>query len=96
MSEYLNKVFKKNPEINYEKRDSRIVLWIPCPGTQEKRYFYALQGNVSFCIWELINGRLTGKDILNNIIERFRIALEEAEADLVEFLRQLETIKAIV
>jgi hypothetical protein len=46
-------------------------------------------------IWELIDGERTVRDILDAILEEFEVSREEAEADLVAFLRQAEQVGAI-
>ena len=47
-------------------------------------------------IWELIDGTNSVKDIKHRILDEFDVPPAEAEKDLVEHLRLLEGIKAIL
>ena len=46
-------------------------------------------------IWELIDGEKRVADIRDVLIEEFEVSAEEAEADLVELLQQLEEFGAV-
>jgi len=46
-------------------------------------------------IWELIDGKATAGQIKDRIVEEYEVAPEQAEADLTEFLSQLEHMKAV-
>jgi hypothetical protein len=47
-------------------------------------------------IWELIDGKIKVGEIKGKIVEEFEVTPEEVEKDIVEHLRQLEGIKAII
>ena len=47
-------------------------------------------------VWELIDGKNTVRDIRDAIVTEFAVDEDEAEEDLVELLRDLESISAIL
>jgi hypothetical protein len=47
-------------------------------------------------VWELLDDRLTGRELCESIVEEFEVEPAQAEADVLEFLRQLEEIDGIV
>jgi len=46
-------------------------------------------------VWEHLDGEKTLLDIKNMIVKEFEVSSEEAEEDLVEFVRELREIEAI-
>lgn len=46
-------------------------------------------------IWELIDGKRKIKNIKSVVLQEYVVDEEEAEKDLLEFLSQLEEIKAV-
>jgi hypothetical protein len=46
-------------------------------------------------IWELIDGAMSTEQIRNILVTEYEVTPEQAEADLSEFLSQLEQIKAV-
>ena len=51
---------------------------------------------VAAFVWEQLDGTRTGSSVLDAIVERFEVARERAEADLLELLETLVAVKAIV
>jgi len=47
-------------------------------------------------VWELMDGQLTGRELCDRIAEEFDVEPAEAEADVVEFLRELQEVDGIV
>jgi hypothetical protein len=45
--------------------------------------------------WELIDGHRQASEIRDLIVAEFEVGSEEAGADLVEFLQQLESVGAV-
>ena len=41
-------------------------------------------------IWELINGQATGRELVEAVRNEYDVGAEEAERDVVDFLRSLE------
>jgi hypothetical protein len=46
-------------------------------------------------IWELIDGERSIEDITDLIVEEFAVETENAAADLIAFLRELERVGAV-
>ena len=51
---------------------------------------------VAAFVWEQLDGTRTGSSVVDAIVERFEVAPERAEADLLELLETLVAVKAIV
>ncbi|TET24447.1 MAG: PqqD family protein, partial [Candidatus Aminicenantes bacterium] len=51
--------------------------------------------DVAARIWELIDGKMKVREIKDKIIEEFDVTPQEAEKDLVEYIKQLEKIEAV-
>jgi len=51
---------------------------------------------VGASVWELLDGQTPLADIRDAIVQEFDVSHEEAEADLVAFVQQLERVGAIV
>ena len=47
-------------------------------------------------IWELLDGKTKVSEIKERLVEEFEVLPEEAEKDLLEHLRQLDAIEAII
>jgi hypothetical protein len=47
---------------------------------------------VGSIVWELIDGKKQVKEISEHIIKSFKVSKEEAEEDLIDFIKQLEEI----
>ena len=53
-------------------------------------------GGTGVRLWELIDGQLTGRDLRDRMVEEFEVEPDQAEADLIEFLRELQEIQGIM
>ena len=53
-------------------------------------------GGTGVRLWELLENRLTGRELCERIVEEFEVEPAQAESDVLEFLRQLEEIDGIV
>ena len=47
-------------------------------------------------VWELLDGQKTLGDIRDTVMEQFEVSTQEAQADIYEFIGQLETIDAVI
>jgi len=47
-------------------------------------------------VWELLDGHKTLADIRDTVMAQFEVSTREAQADIFEFISQLETIDAVV
>ena len=88
--------FRKHPNIVARKICDEIIL-VPIKeniGDLEDS-IYSLKGQVSNRIWDLIDGKRTGRETGKKICEEFEVSAQQAQDDLREFLAQLEKIGAI-
>jgi hypothetical protein len=47
-------------------------------------------------IWEQLDGRTPGTEVVKRLVERYEVERREAEADYLHFLAQLREVKAVV
>jgi len=91
----LDKVYKKSDSIVFRKIADEFIL-VPIRQNVGDLESICTLNDVAARIWELIDGKMKVKEIKDKIVEEFEVAPEEAEKDLIEYLRQLEGIKAII
>lgn len=91
---YLEKCFEKDSSIVYRKIADEVILVPIRRSVGDLESIYTLN-DVGARIWELIDGKKQVNWIRDIIIEEFEVSEEEAEADLIEFLQQLEGIGCI-
>jgi hypothetical protein len=51
---------------------------------------------VGALVWELLDGQKTLGDIRDTVVAQFKVSTQEAQADICEFISQLETIDAVI
>ena len=51
---------------------------------------------VGALVWELLDGQKTLGDIRDTVVAQFEVSTQEAQADICEFISQLETIDAVI
>ncbi len=93
-TDYLTKCFAKDPSIVSRKIADEFIL-VPIQqkaGDLESIY---TMNEVGARTWELIDGKKQVSEIRDEIVQEFEVSPEEAEADLVEFLQQLEKVNAV-
>jgi hypothetical protein len=92
--DYLTRCFVKDPSVVSRKIAEEFILVPVKQKAGDIDGIYTVD-EVAGRIWELIDGKRSLQEIGNIITEEFDVASKEAEADLVEFLRQLEQIGAV-
>jgi hypothetical protein len=93
-SAYLERCFAKDPSIVAREIADEFIL-VPIRQTSgDLESIYTLN-DVAAHIWELLDGRRSVGEIVEAIVAEFEVEPEEAEADLEEFLQQLEHIGAV-
>ena len=92
--DYLERCYEKDPSIVHRNIAGEAILVPIRRNVADMESIYTLDGVGAF-IWELIDGQRTVGDIKTAILEEYKVAPEVAEADLVEFLQQLQAIGAI-
>jgi hypothetical protein len=91
---YLDGRYCKNPNIVSRQIGDEFILVPIRRDVADLESIYTLSGT-GVRIWELIDGRLTGRDLRDRIVEEFEVEPEQAEADLIEFLLELQEIDGI-
>lgn len=91
----MNKVYKKCDSIVSRKIADEFILVPIRKDVGDLESIYTLD-EVAAHIWELIDGKRKVKEIKEKIVDEFEVTSEEAEKDLLDYLKQLEAIKAII
>ena len=91
---YSRKRFSKDPAIVSRVIADKYILVPIRQAVVDMDCIYTMD-EVAGCIWELIDGKRTLEEIRDVIVEEFEVDPLEAEADLVEFVQQLELAGAI-
>lgn len=92
--DYLERCYEKDPSIVHRNIAGEAILVPIRRNVADMESIYTLDQLGAF-IWELIDGQRTVSDIKAAILNEYDVAPEVAEADLVEFLGQLQVIGAI-
>jgi len=93
-SAYLERRFAKDPSIVARKIADEFILVPIRRKAGDLESIYTLN-EVAARIWELVDGQKRVHDIRDVIVEEFEVGPEQAEADLVELLQQLEQVGAV-
>ncbi len=94
--DFLEKVYnKKSDSIVSRKIGDEFILVPIKQDVGDLESIYTLNETAAR-IWELIDGKIKVRDIKDRIVQEFEITPTEAERDLIEHLRQLEGIRAII
>lgn len=91
---YLEKRFRTSDSVVSRKIADEFIL-VPIQSKSGDLDFIYTLNEVGGRIWELIDGQNQLIDIRNKIIKEFEIGPDQADADIIEFLEQLEQIKAV-
>ena len=91
---YLERRFGRDPSIVSRKIADEFILVPIRPKAGDLESIYTMN-EVASRIWELLDGEERVEGIRDAIVEEFEVSPEEAEADLVEFLQQLEQVGAV-
>jgi hypothetical protein len=91
---YLEKCFVKDDTIVERKIGDEFILVPIRQRAGEVESIYTLN-EVAARVWELIDGQRRAGEIRDVVVAEFEVSPEEAEADVVEFLGQLEHVRAV-
>jgi hypothetical protein len=92
---YLERRYGKNPHIVSRPIGDEFILVPVRHDVADLEAIYTLAGT-GVRIWELMDGELTGHELRDRIVEEFDVTREDAEEDLIQFLRQLEEINGVL
>lgn len=94
MSLYMDKCYTRDASVVFRKIGEELILVPIKQKAGEVESIYTMN-EVAARIWELIDGIKTLGVIRNTIVDEFEVSPAEAEADLIQFLQQLEDIGAV-
>ena len=90
----LEKRYTKDPNIVSRQIAGEYILVPISQSADEVESIYTLN-EVAARIWELLDGELCLNEIRDMIVTEFEVTPDEATADLLEFLQQLESLSAV-
>ncbi len=92
--EYLERRYEKDPSIVHRNIAGEVILVPIRSHVADLESIYTLD-EVGARIWELIDGQRRVKEIRDAIVEEYEVSPDVAEADLIEFIQQLEAIGGV-
>lgn len=90
----LQRRFARDPSIVSRKIAGEFILVPIRQKAGDVESIYTLN-EVGGYIWECIDGEKTVEELRDMIVDEFEVSLEEAEADIAEFLQHLETLSVV-
>jgi hypothetical protein len=93
--DFLNRIYKKSDAIVFRKIADEYILVPIRNNVGDLESIYTLN-EVGARIWELVDGKTKIGDIKERLVEEHDVTPEEAEKDILEYMQQLEEIKAII
>jgi hypothetical protein len=91
----INRVFQKNEDFVFRQIDDETILVPIKDNLGDLGSIYNLN-EVGAFVWKHINGKASLADIRHMILDTFDVSKREADADLFDFVNQLEEIDAIL
>lgn len=92
--DFAEKVYKKSDSIVYRRIADEFILVPIRQNAGDLESIFTLNETAA-CIWELIDGKRSVREIGEKIVDQYEIEYEEVERDLIQHMRQLEYIKSI-
>ena len=93
--DFLERIYKKSDSVVFRKIGNEFILVPIRQDVGDLESIYTLN-ETGARIWELIDGKTKVSKIKERLVEEFEVLPEKAEKDLIEHLRQLEEIEAII
>jgi diacylglycerol kinase len=87
--------YEKNNMMVSRKIANEFILVPIKDNVGDIEYMFTLN-SVGGRIWELLNGHTTIEQVVNVLTEEYEVNAQQAEADTLEFLSQMEEIGAVV
>ena len=94
-ADWLQQKYRKNPDMVSRLIGGEFILVPIRSNVADLESVFTLRGT-GVRVWELIDGKSTGRDLRDRIVEEFAVEPEEAEDDLIGFLKELREIDGIV
>ena len=93
--QHLEKVYKKSDSLVSRKIGNEFILVPIRQNAGDLDSIYTLNETAAY-VWDLIDGQSTVGEIREKILDAFEVTAEDAEIDLIEHLKHLMTLKAIM
>ena len=93
--DFLERIYKKSDSVVFRKIGNEFILVPIRQDVGDLESIYTLN-ETGARIWELLDGKTKVSEIKERLVEEFEVLPEEAEKDLLEHLRQLDAIEAII
>ncbi|MFC2071723.1 PqqD family protein [Chloroflexota bacterium] len=90
----LTRCYHKDSSMVARKIANEVILVPIRQNVGDLQYIYTLN-EVGARIWELLGGEVTVADIVSALCNEYEVDRAQVEADIVDFLVQLESIGAI-
>ncbi len=91
----LNQRYQRNENFVFRRIEDETILVPIKDNVGDMGSIYNLN-EVGALVWELLDGQKTLRAIRDTVVAQFEVSLQEAQADLAEFINQLETIDAVI
>jgi hypothetical protein len=91
----LNQRYQRNENFVFRRIEDETILVPIKDNVGDMGSIYNLN-EVGALVWELLDGQKTLRDIRDTVVAQFEVSTQEAQADLGEFINQLETIDAVI
>jgi hypothetical protein len=95
MSARLTRVFGRSERMVGRRVATEYVL-VPLAGRGADLDSILNLNRVGAFIWEHLDGRRSGEEVVDALVARFDVERPQAARDYLEFLEQLEGVKAVV
>jgi hypothetical protein len=86
--------FERQPDFVSRKVAGELILVPLGRRPDEQPALYTLD-EVGAFLWELLDGQRTGHDLVEQLLDEYEVSAAQAEADIGDFIAQLQEIKAI-
>ncbi len=91
----LNQRYQRNENFVFRRIEDETILVPIKDNVGDMGSIYNLN-EVGALVWELLDGQKTLRAIRDTVVAQFEVSPPEAQADLGEFINQLETIDAVI
>ena len=91
----LNQRYQRNKNFIFRRIEDETILVPIKDNVGDMGSIYNLN-EVGALVWELLDGQKTLRDIRDTVVAQFEVSPQEAQADICEFINQMETIDAVI
>jgi len=90
----LTDVFARSERIVGRRIAGEYVL-VPLVGRGADADFIYTLNRVAAAIWEALDGKASGTEVVRNVVDRYEVTEAEAAADYLALMETLESIEAV-